>query len=298
MSIKNGLFLSSENVWLFILAFFWKRANTYRYRCYKDGRFFIPIFFSKHAHTHRYEFCKVAYLSHLKMSEFLFLRFSENTHTRTDIDVIKMADFIIRVFSKHAHMHRYEFYKVAYLFRLKMSELLSLLFSENTHTRTDIDVIKMADFSSAVSFQNTHTRKDLQIWILQNGWFFHLKMSEYLSLLFSETRTRAQIRILKNGWFLSSENVWVFILAFFWKCAHTHRYQCYKDGRFFVRIFCQNTHTRTDINFTQWMISFFISKCPNLFFSSYTYTRTDVDVINMADFSFVFLVKTRTHAQI
>ena len=93
MSIKNGLFLSSENVWLFILAFFWKRAYTYRYRCYKDGRFFIPIFFSKHAHTHRYEFCKVAYLFHLKMSEFLFLRFSEKTHTRTDIDVIKMADF-------------------------------------------------------------------------------------------------------------------------------------------------------------------------------------------------------------
>ena len=151
--LKNGWFLSSEYVWIFILAVFWKDANTHRYRCYKDGRFFIRIFFSKHAHTHRYEFYKVAYLFHLKMSEFLFLLFSEKTHTRTDIDVIKMADFSSAFFfSKHAHMHKYEFYKVAYLFHLKMSEFLFLLFSEKTHSRTDIDVIKVADFSSGFSF--------------------------------------------------------------------------------------------------------------------------------------------------
>ena len=123
------------------LLFFWKRANTYRYRCYKDGRFFIPIFFSKHAHTHRYEFCKVAYLFHLKMSEFLFLRFSEKTHTRTDIDVIKMADF-----------------------------------------------------SSAFSFQNTHTCTDMNFtkWLIfssQNVWIFFLAF-------FLKTRKYVQISML------------------------------------------------------------------------------------------------------
>ena len=224
--LQSGLFVSSQNVRIFILTFFWKDTHTHRYRCYKDGRFFIRIFFSKHAHTHRYEFYKVAYLFHLKMSELLFLLFSENTHTRTDIDVIKMADF----------------------FHLKMFEFLSLLFSENTHTRTD-----MSDFSSVLSFK---TRTHAQTWILQTCWFRSFQNVWIFILVFFWKHTHTHryefykmtdLFHLKMSEFLS--------LLFFWKYTHTHRYRCYKDGRFFIRIFGQNTHTRTDINFThRWFL--------------------------------------------
>ena len=171
-TLLRGLFVSSQNVLIFILAFFSGKTHTRTdIDIIKMVDFFIRIFFSKHAHTHRYAFYKVAYLFHLKMFEFLFLLFSKKTHTRTDIDVIKMADFFIRIFfSKHAHTHRYEFYKVAYLFPLKMFEFLFLLFLKR---RTHAQIYRCYEngrFSSAYyfSFQNTHTRTDMNVtkWLI------------------------------------------------------------------------------------------------------------------------------------
>ena len=272
MSLTKWLIVSSQYVWIFILAFFWKHAYTHRYRCYKDGRFFIRIFF-QNTHTRTdMNLTKWPICFHLKMSHILSLLFSQNTHTRTDIDVIKMADFSSVFFfktrtyaqlwiwqygrfvssqnvwifypcffSKHAHTHRYEFDKMADFFHLNMSELLSLLFSQNTHTRTDINVIKMANFSSVFFFQNMHTRTGMNLtkWPIR----FNSKCLIFFSLLFSQnTRKRIDIDVIKMANFSS---VFVF----------------------------QNTHTRTDINLTKWQICF-ISKCLNFLSLLFSQTRT------------------------
>ena len=193
--LQSGLFVSSQNVWIVILVFFRKDAHTYRYRCYKDGRFSIRILFSKHAHTHRYELYKVAYLFHLKMSEFLFLLFSKKTHTRTDIDVIKMAEFSSAFSFQNTHTQRdMNFTKWLFCF---ISKCLSLLFSENTHTRTDIDVnnmIKMADFFIPIFSENTHTRTDMNFtkWLI----CFISKCLNFYLCFFLKIRTHAQISML------------------------------------------------------------------------------------------------------
>ena len=223
----------------------------------------LLFFLETRTHTHRYEFYKMADLFHLKMFEFLFLLFSEKTHTRTDIDVIKMVDFSSLFFFLKTRTHAHIWILQNGWFVSSQNVwifILAFFLKIRTHAHY-IDVIKMVDFSSVFLVK---TRTHAQIPILDNGCrcrcykhgrflirikkkkklahthryelykmadFFHLQMSEFLSLLF-------------------------------WKYAHTHRYRCYKDGRFFIRIFGQNTHTRTDINFAQRMICFFISKCP------------------------------------
>ena len=136
-----------------------------------------------------------------------------------------------------ARTHRFELYKMADFFHLKMSEFLSLLFSESTHTCTDMDftkwlicfISKCLNFYPCFFSENTHARTDIDV----------IKMADFSSLFFLKTRTHAQIWIVQNGWFVSSQHVWIFIFAFF-----------------------ENTHTRTDIY-----------------------------VIKMADFSYVFFFK-------
>ena len=151
-----------------------------------------------------------------------------------------------------------------FFFSFQNVRLFKLVFFLNTHTGTDMDVLKMADFSFVLKKKQKQKQKlahTHRYELYKMADFFHLKMSEFLSLLFFlKTRTHAQIRILQNGWFVSSQSVWIFILAYFWKYAHTHRYRCYKDGRFFIPIFSENTHTRTDMNLTKGLICF-ISEC-------------------------------------
>ena len=148
---------------------------------------------------------------------FILAFFSESTHTRTNINVIKVADFSRALISfKNTHtrtdMH---FTKWLTFFHLKMSEYLFLLFSENTHTRTDIDVIKVADFSSAFSFQYTHTRT-------------YMNFTKWLICFISKCLNLYSC----------------FFFFFFWKDAYTHRYRCYKDGRFSIHIsFSKHAHT-------------------------------------------------------
>ena len=125
-------------------------------------------------------------------------------------------------------------------FNSKCQNFYSYFFSENTHIRTDIDFKEVADFSSAFSSQNTHTRTDMNFtkWLI---CFISKCLNFYLCFVF----------VFVCFCFFC------FCFCFlFWKYAYTHRYRCYKDGLFFIPIFGQNTRTQTDINFTQWMISF------------------------------------------
>ena len=183
---------------------------------------------------------------HLKMSEFLSLLFSENTHTRTDINFLKMAD----------------------LFHLKMSDFLILPFSENAHTRTDMNVIKMTDFSSAFSLQNTHTRTDINF----TQWMISFFISKCPTWFFSSnTHTRTDFDVINMVDFS-------FVLK---KMAHMLRYKLYKMADFFHSklseflslLFSENMHTRTDMNLTKWLICY-ISKCLNFYLCFFLKIRT------------------------
>ena len=190
---------------------------------------------------------------------------------------------------------------MAYFFHLKMSDFLSLLFSENAQTRTDIDVIKMADFSSPFSFQNTHTRTDMNFtkWLI----CFISKCLNFYSCGFLKRRTHAQILMLQR---------WqIFHPHFLFKTlthAQIYRYKFYKMADFFISkclniypcffsenaqirkdidvikmadfsspFSFQNTHTRTDMNFAKWLICF-ISKCLNFHSCGFLKRRTHAQI--------------------
>ena len=147
-------------------------------------------------------------------------------------------------FWKHAYTHRYELYKMGFVSSQNVWILIPAFFWKYAHTHK-YWCYKVGRFFIPIFFwKHAHTHR---YEFNKMADLFHLKMSEFLSF------------------------------AFFWKYAHTHRYQCYKDGRFFTRIFGQNTHARTDINVTQWMISFSFQ--------------------NVLLFILGFFLKTRTHAQ-
>ena len=179
--LQNGWFVSSQNVWLLSLLFFWKRAHTYRYRCYKDGRFFIRIF-CQNTHTRTdinftqwmisFSFQNVR----LSMPVFFF-----NAHTHR-CGCYKQGRFLIRIFKKMAHTHRYELLQNGWFLSYQNVWIFIIALSENTYTRTDINVVKMADFSSGFWSKHAHTHR-YQFYTM-DVFFFHFKMSDFFVLGF------------------------------------------------------------------------------------------------------------------
>ena len=176
------------------------------------------------------------------MSDFFF----QNTHTRTDIKLAHFSSVIF--FSKHAHTHRSEFlYMVNFSFQ--NFHQVFFFYKTRTHVQICLNFHQVFFFfyktrTHAQICLNFHpyffkTRTHAQIWILQTGCtdIDVIKMADFSSVFVFKIRTHAQIWILQSGLFVSSQNVWIFILACFWKHAHTHRYRCYKDDQFFIRIF-------------------------------------------------------------
>ena len=229
-------------------CFFWKRAHTYRYRCYKDGRFFIRTFLPKHAQTHRNQFYTMDdFFFHIKMSRLSF-------------------------FFIHVHTHKCRCYKHGRFF--------ICIFGQNTHTRTDINFTQ---------------------WMIS---FFISKCPTFYTWFFLKQAHTHRCRCYKDR---------RFFICIYKKekknLAHTHRYELYIMADFFhlkmseflsLLFFSENTHTRTDMNLTKSLICFIsiMFKFSSLLISENTHPRTDIDVIKMVDFSSLFFLKTRTHAQI